>query len=79
MWLIIIFTVLVITVVELVCVVDLVEYEDFDFFNPIRNYEEWRSLNWFGVIFFTLLLNILMPTLAFGYWFYKLCTVGRRK
>lgn len=71
--------VLAITIVEAVCVIDFIDYRGLTFFNPIQNYEEWQGMNWFGVIFFTLLLNIIMPTLAFGYWFYKLCTVGRRK
>lgn len=54
------------------------DVEDFSFFNPIRNYKNWDCLNWFGVIFFTLLANIILPVYAFGYWFYKLCTVGRK-
>ena len=24
------------------------------FFNPISNYEAWNTMNWFGVIFFTI-------------------------
>lgn len=66
------------TVFEFVlfCLVDL---EDLSFCNPIRNYKKWSNINWFGVIFFTLLLNIICPVYAFGYWFYKLCTVGRKK
>lgn len=55
------------------------DISDFSFFNPICNYKNWSSMNWFGVIFFTLLLNIAFPVYAFGYWFYKLCTVGRNK
>ena len=55
-----------------------IETEDFSFFNPIRNYKQWSGINWFGVIFLTLLLNIVFPVYAIGYWFYKLCTVGRK-
>lgn len=51
---------------------------DLSFFNPIRNYKEWTSMNWFGVIFFTILLNVIYPVYALCYWFYKLCTVGRK-
>lgn len=51
---------------------------DFNSFNPIRNYKEWISMNWFGVIFFTILLNVICPVYALCYWFYKLCTVGRK-
>ena len=52
--------------------------DDLSFFNPIRNYREWVNLNWFGVIFFTILLNITFSFFALGYWFYKLCTIGRQ-
>lgn len=47
-------------------------------FNPVKNYERWTNLNWFGVAFFTLVLNIICPVLAACYWFWKLCTVGRK-
>ena len=71
------------TIIELIFVISLIELvilicvEDFSFFNPIRNYKKWDRMNWFGVIFFTLLLTIIFPVFALGYWFYKLCTVGR--
>lgn len=68
-----------ITFLEGLFIVFVVDPEDFSFFNPIRNYQKWNCMNWFGVIFFTLLLNIVLPVYAFGYWFYKLCTVGRNK
>ena len=50
----------------------------FDIFNPIRNYKHWEKLNWFGVILFTTILNLLCPVLSIGYWFYKLCTIGMK-
>lgn len=71
------------TISELIFVISLIKpvillcIEDFSFFNPIRNYKKWNRMNWFGVIFFTLLLTIIFPEFALGYWFYKLCTVGR--
>lgn len=71
------------TISELIFVISLIKLvillciEDFSFFNPIRNYKKWNRMNWFGVIFFTLLLTIIFPVFALGYWFYKLCTVGR--
>ena len=55
----------------------MIDVVDLSFFNPLRNYEEWYGLNWFGVIFFTIILNVTLPLYAFLYWFYKLCTVGR--
>ena len=63
--------------ISLIKLVILICVEDFSFFNPIRNYKKWNRMNWFGVIFFTLLLTIIFPVFALGYWFYKLCTVGR--
>ena len=71
------------TISELIFVISLIKLvisicvEDFSFFNTIRNYKKWNRMNWFGVIFFTLLLTIIFPVFALGYWFYKLCTVGR--
>lgn len=54
------------------------ECDDFSFLNPICNYKKWKSLNWFGVAILTLALNIFHPIFSVGYWFYKLCTVGRK-
>ena len=51
----------------------------FDFFNPIRNYNTWTSMNWFGVIIGTVFLHVLIPVYAMIYWFYKLCTFGRKQ
>jgi hypothetical protein len=51
---------------------------DLSVFNPIRNYNQWRKINWFGVIVATILLNVIFPLYAIVYWGYKLVTVGRR-
>lgn len=51
---------------------------DLSIFNPIRNYNQWRKINWFGVIVATILLNVIFPLYAIVYWGYKLVTVGRR-
>ena len=68
-----------ITILEFIIFLPVIATEEgLSFFNPIRNYKKWYLMNWFGVIFFTLLLNIILPTLAFVYWFYKICTFGRR-
>ena len=48
------------------------------FLNPIRNYNKWRSMNWFGVGVSTLFLNIILLPYAIIYWIYKLFTVGRK-
>ena len=46
-------------------------------FNPIRVYKEY-NVNWFGCIMLVLLAHILFLPIAIIYWFYKLCTCGRR-
>jgi hypothetical protein len=45
--------------------------------NPIHIYKD-RRVNWFGCFWLTLMFNLLCPVLTFSYWFYKLCTVGRK-
>lgn len=59
----------------------ITELNDFSFLNPIVNYKEWTSFNWFGVIVCTLFLNILWLPYAIIYWIYELIhflfTVGR--
>lgn len=56
-------------------------YAGHHYFNPIDNYEEWDQLNVFGVLVFTLLINILLAPWAIIYWIIKiliaLFTVGR--
>ena len=51
---------------------------DLSVFNPIRNYNQWCKINWFGVIVATILLNVIFPLYAIVYWGYKLVTVGRK-
>ena len=51
---------------------------DLSVFNPIRNYNQWRKINWFGVIVATILLNVFFPLYAIVYWGCKLVTVGRK-
>lgn len=63
--------------------------EAFTIFNPVRNYEQWDAMNWFGVGVVTLLLNVIFIPCSIFYWVYKiieivvyciywLFTVGRR-
>lgn len=40
-----------------------------------RNY----NVNWFGTFCLTVFFNLLCPILSIGFWFYKLCTVGRKE
>ena len=55
-----------------------IRYADlFEWLNPIwiyRNYE----VNFFGAIVVCVLYNLICPIGSICYWFYKLCTVGRK-
>lgn len=48
-----------------------------EFNNPAWLYKRFR-VNWFGVAMMALAFNILTLPFAICYWFYKLCTVGRK-
>lgn len=50
----------------------------FQFVNPIWIYRHY-GVNVFGAIILTILFNLICPIGSICYWFYKLCTVGRRK
>ena len=41
-------------------------------------YKYHQDVNWFGAIMLSLSYTALFPIGAVCYWFYKLCTVGRR-
>lgn len=45
--------------------------------NPIVIYDN-VSVNWFGCIVLTILAHIVAGPWTIFYWFYKLCTVGRK-
>lgn len=46
--------------------------------NPYWAYKYHKGVNWFGAIMLSLLYTALCPIGAVCYWFYKICTVGRR-
>ena len=46
--------------------------------NPYYSYKYHERVNWFGAIMLSLLYTALCPIGAICYWFYKLCTIGRR-
>ena len=47
------------------------------FCNPRWIYNHTKT-NWFGTALLTILANTAFGPAALCYWFYKLCTVGRR-
>ena len=53
------------------------QYIEMNTLNPIYIYEH-TSCNIFGTICLTILVNFLCPIVSICYWFYKLCTIGRK-
>ena len=48
-----------------------------DFFNPYWIYTH-VPVNIIGCILLTIVIHVLNPIIAIGYWIYKICTVGRK-
>ena len=46
--------------------------------DPKAIWQQYCNVNIFGCILLTIILNLLCPIVSICYWFYKLCTVGRR-
>ena len=46
--------------------------------NPKEIWRQYDNINIFGCIVLTIVLNLVCPIVSVCYWFYKLCTVGRR-
>ncbi len=53
------------------------KFNDFSFMNPIKIYRTYR-VNYFGAALICIIYNLLCPICSIGYWFYKLCTFGRK-
>ena len=51
--------------------------EGFEYVNPIYIYK-YNHVNWFGALVIALFYSTLCPVGTFCYWFYKLCTFGRK-
>lgn len=50
----------------------------FQWINPLYIYQTVQ-VNWFGCIVLTILAHLAAgPIISIIYWFYKLCTVGRK-
>ena len=47
--------------------------------NPYWCHRLCSSLNWFGAILLSLVYNALCPIGAVCYWFYWICTIGRKQ
>ena len=46
-------------------------------FDPYAKYLN-SNLNWFGIIFTTIISYLFLFPMAVIYWFYRLCTIRRR-
>ena len=55
----------------------LTKFNDFSYVNPIKIYKTYR-VNYFGAALICIIYNLLCPIGSIGYWFYKLCTFGRK-
>lgn len=48
-----------------------------EWLNPIWIYRNYK-VNFFGTFVICVVYNLFCPVASICYWFYKLCTVGRR-
>ena len=51
--------------------------EGMEFVNPLFVYK-YSHVNWFGALVLATFYGLISPMATVAYWFYKLCTVGRR-
>ena len=52
--------------------------QGFEFVNPMWIYNRY-NVNIIGVLVLTIIINLICPIGSIIYWFYKLCTIGRRR
>ena len=52
-------------------------YADLEYVNPKWIWKHYR-VNWFGCFWLIILFSLISPFGTLGYWFYKLCTIGRK-
>jgi len=55
------------------------EFTGWEFVNPYWCYKFNKHVNVFGALMLALMFTAICPAGAVCYWFYKLCTFGRRK
>lgn len=53
------------------------KFDDLSYVNPIKIYKTYR-VNYFGAALICIIYNLLCPIGSIGYWFYKICTIGRK-
>ena len=52
--------------------------EGWELCNPRWTYRYHTSVNWFGALVLALVYTVFCPAGALCYWFYKICTIGRK-
>lgn len=55
----------------------ITDSEGLEFVNPVWLYKKYK-VNWFGAMALTIVITVFVFPYALAYWFYKLCTVGRK-
>lgn len=60
-----------------ICFIDAQDLVRIEFLNPIYVYKNFK-VNYFGCTILTIIFNLICPLATICYWFYKLCTVGRK-
>lgn len=53
------------------------KFDDLSYVNPIKIYKTYK-VNYFGAAIICIIYNLLCPIASIGYWFYKICTFGRK-
>lgn len=76
-WLIYLITILVVNFLWWIAAANISGAIGLCFCNPKWIYRHTKT-NWFGTTLLTILVNVIFGPAALCYWFYKLCTVGRR-
>lgn len=76
-WLIYLVVILVVNFLWWIAAADISGNIGLCFCNPKWIYRHTKT-NWFGTTLLTILANVIFGPTALCYWFYKLCTVGRR-
>lgn len=78
MWFIINFIIIISLAIQFVMLIAPRDFKFDELFNPITIYKE-HKVNYFGAFLLTLFSNCFLFIYAICFWFYKLCTVGRKK
>lgn len=78
MWFITKFIIIISLAIQFVMLIVPRDFNFDELFNPITIYKE-HKVNYFGAFLLTLFSNCFLFIYAICFWFYKLCTIGRKK